>query len=478
MTTNREKSIIEDNRFTNKGMIFMKKVKIAFIGAGSVCFCPATISDILHNKFLRSCDLEIALMDIRKEALEVSGGLCNKLKEKYKKDAKIITTLGLKEALCGADFVITAIEVERYFYWSQDFHIPRKYGFRQVYGENGGPGGLFHALRNMGPMINIAKTMEEVCPNAYLLNYTNPEAKLVTAISKASNIKVVGLCHGEVGAVHEVADMLGVGIDDIETEVSGINHFGVVTKILDKKTGKDLYPEFIRKEQEKGKLVHWDYSAFSRTLLHLYGKWVYPCSNHSGEYFSWSDQFVAAQPMQYYYNPMTEDPWSSVTNEPLEFMYTIERGSWEEAAAGTSSDEAFKMAFDLDGEENVSNEYGVKIIEAIASDTPTHIGAVNVPNKGFAPSLPDGMVVEVPALVDGSGIHPKVTSEIPKGLAGQMTIVGNVSDLLYEAYAEKSRKKLLQAILLDPTVSTYANAVALVNEMCERQKDILPEMHW
>lgn len=458
-----------------------KKLKIVFVGAGSVCFCPPTISDILHNEFIRSCDLEIALMDIRKEALEISGDFCCKLRDKYKKDAKIITTLDLREALAGADFVIAAIEVDRYFYWSQDYHIPRKYGFRQVYGENGGPGSLFHALRNMGPMIHIAKTMEELCPNAILLNYTNPEAKLITAISKASNIQAVGLCHGEVGGVKQVAEILGISPEDIESEVSGLNHFGVFTKITDKKTGKDLYPELIEKEKQIGKLVHWDHQALARIMLRIYGKWIYPGSNHIGEYFAWSDQFVAAQPLQYYYDPLTEKPWSSTENEPLEFLYSIEsKKSWEDDVASSTTEEIFQKALNQDenNDGKPSKEYGVKIIEAVASGKSIRIGAVNVPNKGYAPGLPEGMVVEVPAIVDGTGIHPLKTEAIPKALAGQMAVVGTITELLYEAYVEKSRKKLLQAILLDPTVSTYTNAIALIDEMCELQKDILPELYW
>lgn len=455
-----------------------KKVKVAIIGAGSVVFCPCTVNDIFHSEFFQKCDLEIALMDIREKALHVSKELCDKLREKYKKDAKIIATLDLKTALYGADFVVSAIEVERYFYWSQDFHIPRKYGFRQVYGENGGPGGLFHTLRNMGPMINIAKTMEQECPDAILLNYTNPEAKLVTAISRASKTPVVGLCHGEQGAVRNVAKILGVDPSDLETEVSGINHFGILTKIKDKKTGKDLYPELIEKEKSLDKLVHWDKWALSRIMLRVYGKWVYPGGSHSGEYFAWSDQFIAAQFMQYYYDPMTEKPWSSIVNDHLTFLDNIERNSWEEGIASVDMEEHFRNTFLNDDTNHRSLEYGVKIMEAILSGNEIRIGAVNVPNKGYAPSLREGMVVEVPAIVNADGIHPQKTAEIPLGLAGQMSIIGDVSDLCYEAYAEQSRNKLLQAILLDPTVSSYANAVALIDEMCELQKDILPPMYW
>lgn len=456
----------------------VKKLKIAIIGAGSVSFCPTTVSDILRNESIRQTELEIALMDIDQTALDISSGFCMKLKEKYKPDAKVSATLNLREALAGADFVITAIEKERYFYWSQDFHLPRNYGFRQIYGENGGPGGMFHTLRNLGPMLEIAHTMEELCPDAYLLNYTNPEAKLVGMIAKETNIKVAGLCHGEQMGVDQAALLLGMDKKDLDTEVSGLNHFGVLTRIVDKKTGQDLYPLLRQKEREMEKLAHWDEHALSRFLLRTYGVWVYPGTNHIGEYFAWSDQFLASAPMQYFYDPASESPWSDIKNPPLEFVYSLSDKSWEKDMFAAEKKDVFHAAFDTDAEPEQNHEYGVPIIEAIAFGKPVKIGAVNVVNEGYAPSLPDGMVVEVPAEVDGSGIHPVKTAAIPAGLAAMMSTLGTIADLIYEAYTEKSRHKLLQAILLDPTVSTYQGAVCLINEICELQKEILPELHW
>lgn len=455
-----------------------RKLKIAIIGAGSVSFCPTTVSDILRNGSIKTADLELALMDINQEALDISYDFCLKLKEKHNPDAKITSTLNLKEALTGADFVVTAIEKDRYFYWSQDFHIPRKYGFRQIYGENGGPGGMFHTLRNLEPMLEIAKTMEEVCPDAYLLNYTNPEAKLVGMISKATKIKVVGLCHGEQMGVDQVAKFLEIDKAELETEVCGLNHFGVITKIVHKKTGQDLYPALREKERQMEKLAHWDEYALSRIMLRLYGVWMYPGANHIGEYMAWSDQFLASAQMQYFYNPASEQPWSSKDNEPLEFIYSIAGRNWEKDMFKNEKKDIFKDAFDTDNQFTQNHEYGVPIIEAIAFNKPLKVGAVNVVNNGYAPNLPDGMVVEIPAMVDGEGIHPQKTAKIPAAIASMIATQGTITDLLYEAYVEKSRYKLLQAVMLDPTVSTYNNAVHMINEMFEMQKDILPDLKW
>lgn len=457
-----------------------EKIKIAIIGAGSVSFCPTTVFDILSNAALNTLPLEIALMDIKEDALKVSYNFCQKLRDKKNPNAKVSATLNLREALEGADFVVTAIEKDRYHYWSQDFHIPRQYGFRQIYGENGGPGGMFHTLRNLGPMLEIAHTMEEVCPDAYLLNYTNPEAKLVEMILKETKIKVVGLCHGEWWGVFQVAEMLGKKMEDIETEVCGLNHFGCITKIIDKKTGEDLYPLLKQKEREKPKLASWDHDALSRIMLRMYGVWVYPGANHIGEYFAWSDSFLASALMQYYYDPATENPWSDKDN-PLEFIYTIDSVAgrdWETDMSKKNANDIFEEAFSEIDKYEVSNEYGVPIIEAIVFNKPTRMGGVNVMNEGYAPNLPNGMVVEIPVIVDGDGIHPQKTEKIPTAIASMIATQGAITSLLHEAYVEKSRNKLLQAIMLDPTVSSYNNAVALINEMFELQKEILPEMNW
>ena len=218
-----------------------KKLKFTIIGAGSVCFCPATISDILLNERICSVPLKITLMDIAEDALKVSKGFAREAIRLMKRDVQLESTTCLEKALEGADFVVSAIEVDRYYYWSMDFHIPRRYGFRQVYGENGGPGSMFHTLRNLPPTLEIARAMERICPDAWLLNYTNPEAKLVEGVSRLTRTKVVGLCHGEGMGMDQLSQILEIPRDDIDGDVAGLNHFGWFTRIQRKSTGEDLY---------------------------------------------------------------------------------------------------------------------------------------------------------------------------------------------------------------------------------------------
>ncbi|MCL2773506.1 MAG: hypothetical protein FWD71_09170 [Oscillospiraceae bacterium] len=458
------------------------KIKFAFIGAGSISFCPATITDILKSKKFETVEnLEIYLMDILQEPLDLSCAYCREVAEFFGRKPVIRASTNLREAVEGADFVITAIEVERYHYWSQDFHIPRRFGFRQIYGENGGPGGMFHFLRNVGPMLEIARAMEKGCPDAWMLNYTNPEAKLVEAVAKLTNIKVVGLCHGEQMGMDQLSKFMEIPKDEFAAEIGGLNHFGWVTKVWRKSTGEDLYPLLREKERQIDWLAHWDEFALSRLMLRTYGFWPHPGANHIGEYIAWSDELLASAKIQYFYDPAELDPWK--TKKTPEFVYSFSsnptsRPLFSEVRQN-AGDPAYVQTFRLNGREPWgSGEYGIPIAEAIASDIPASIGAVNVLNHSYIPNVLDKMAVEVPAVVDGKGVHPKTISPLPTAVAAMISLQGTIHQLLIETYEEKSRRKLLQAMLLDPTISNYNNAVALINTMCEMQSEILPAMKW
>jgi alpha-galactosidase len=458
-----------------------KSIKIALVGAGSLSFTPCTVKDILLSEKLAEFNIEFSLMDIDKHALETCLPLTLALRDKVKRsDVKITATLDLDEALKGTSFVITAIEVDRMLYWSMDFHLPRRYGFRSVYGENAGPGGMFHLLRNLPPMLQIVRRMEAICSDAFLINYSNPEAKLIDALSKLSNIRMAGLCHGYMMGCDQIAKILGREEDSMEIVGHGLNHFGFMTSIRDKKTGKDLYPELKKREKECNWLSMWDDIALSRIMFRTYGLWPYPGTNHIGEYFAWSDSFLAGSKINYFYDPVSEHPWEEreAPNFVYSFSDTLTSVDYDEKAM--SHDDQYQKSFEY----NMSNleksrEYGIPIIESVLFDLHTVIPSLNVPNHGQMPELLDGMAVEGPVMVDASGFHPLPgEAKLPVGVAEMMNIHGGINQLLLEAFTEKSRNKLLQALLLDPTISNYNNAIALIDEMYELQKDILPEMNW
>ena len=446
----------------------MSPVKIALIGAGSSSFGPGTVRDVLLSEPLAEAGVELVLMDIVADHLRDSEQYARFAADKLGHSAKISATTDLDTALAGADFVVKAIEVDRYLYWSQDFHIPRRYGFRQVYGENGGPGGLFHALRNMGPTVEIARAMERHCPDAPLLNYTNPEHKLCEAVSRLTGIQAVGLCHGVFMGHAQIARILELPAEELATSACGINHFTWFQQIRHRETGEDLYPLLRQKEREGDWLSDWHELGLSRVLLRRFGLWPSPGANHIGEYIHWAEEFVASQ-LQYYYDPADGEPQD--TGEIPDFIYSL-RGDvtgrpWRRPPAESSGIEDIPL--------KPSGELAVPIMEGIACGLHRDLAAVNLPNQGAMPDMPDDMVVEIPAKVDTDGLHRCQLEPLPEAIAALVRLQGSIHKLLVEAFAEKSKEKLLQAILLDPTVDSYRRAVAFMEEMLRVQQDILPE---
>ncbi len=459
-------------------------LRIAIIGAGSVVFSKGTIGDILLSEVLTQTPVDLRLMDIVPAHLEGVEQFAAVAAQQLGRQVRATATSDLRAALDGADFVITAFEVDRYRYWAQDFHIPRKYGFAQIYGENGGPGGLFHALRNMGPLLEIAQTMEELCPQAWLINYSNPEAKLVQAVGKLSKIQVAGMCHGVFMGREQVSKLLELPQEEIETVACGLNHFAWFQRIRHKPTGEDLYPRLRAKERQAHWLARWDELALSRILLRTFGLWPYPGTNHSGEYLRWAGPFMATEGMQYFYDPAGSAPGAPPEGIPA-FVYDLAGRpsetplygaehvtqvypTWEGAAEGA-----------VDGERiTPSGEEGVCILEGIVGGGPLPIATANMVNRGCIPGLPNDMVVEAPAVADGAGLHLQPVAPLPTAITAMLALQGQINALLIEAYAEQSRRKLLQALLLDPTISSYQNAVALIDEMCRVQEGILPRLEW
>jgi len=455
-----------------------KKVTVAFIGAGSG-FCAQTINDFLLDDRLCEIDIEIRLLDVLEDALRLSENYAVETTRLMGKSLMITATTDLETALDGVDFVMTAIEVDRTFYWSMDYHIPRRYGSVQIFGENGGPGGMFHFLRNIVPMYHIAKTMEHLCPDAWLINYSNPEAKLVDAISRLTTIKAVGLCHGIGEGQHMISQLTGVPEKDLDVTACGLNHFGWYQKIRNRKTGEDIYPLLKKREREANWLASWDGYAFSRILLRTYGLLAYPVTNHIAEYISWGQDFIASDKMQYFHDPVSEDPW--ITGKTPQFVYLA--NDYAETPYFSDKDdspEAFmKDRFSVCRDKvTPSGEYGVPIISAMTFDNKTELLTVNMTNNGKIPGLPDDMTVELPASVDATGIHPRDMDALPDPITEMIRIQGAINKLVTEAYIEQSRYKLLQAVLLDPTGPNYNSSVAMINEMCERQKEILPPLRW
>lgn len=444
-------------------------MKIAIVGAGSRSFGPSTIRDILLSEPLCSGDPTLVLMDRVEERAQQSLDYARHVAERLGRSSGMLATSRLEEALDGAAFVVKAIEVDRFHYWSQDFHVPRHYGFRQVFGENGGPGSLFHALRNMGPTVEIARAMERLCPNALLLSFTNPEHKLCEAVSRLTAVQVFGLCHGVFGGLAEAAFILGMKPEDIEAGACGINHFTFFQYLRDRNTGEDLYPRLRELEAQGDWLCDWHEIGLARILLRRFGLWPSPGANHYGEYIRWADEFVASE-LQFFYDPADGHPWE--TGQVPEFVYSLSGDKTSRPWRKPQEPEPDPRDAPL----RPSGELAVPIMEAVNCGLRRELAAVNVPNRGAIPNLPDDMVVEVPAMADADGVRACRMQPLPEAIAAMLRLQGSINKLLVEAFAERSKAKLLQAILLEPTVHSYRNAVAMMEEMLRLQKDVLPEL--
>jgi alpha-galactosidase len=449
------------------------KLKIAFIGAGSRSFAGRTLGDLLLSEPLRVFPLEFALMDVVEEHIHGAERFCRRAAQKLNRSLTIRTTTDLEQALDGADFVVTALEVNRYLYWAQDFHIPRLFGSEQVYGENGGPGGIFHALRNMGPILRVAETMQRLCPQAWLINFSNPESKLCEALDRLTRVKAVGLCHGVFMGREQIARFLELPEEELQTTACGFNHFTWFQEIRHRTSGEDLYPRLRERERQAHWLADWDDIALGRILFRTFGLWPSPGSNHFGEYIRWAGDFLASAPMQFYYDPVEGHPWQ--TGHIPHFVYSMHQHPTDRPLFGDAGRRPHKvLAEDEEPALTFSQELLAPIVEGIACDIRHTLPAIVHPNRGAIPGIADDMTVEMPAIVDKSGIHPCRMAPLPEAIAAMIRVQGSIQKLVVEAYAERSRNKLLQAILLDPTVKSYRGAVAMLDELLRLQRDLLP----
>ena len=432
-------------------------VKICFIGAGSTIFAKNVLGDAMLTPSLQ--DAEIALFDIDEERLKESELMLQTInKNSNQSRAKIKSFSDRKEALNNANFVINAIQVGGYKPSTViDFEIPKKYGLQQTIGDSTGIGGIFRGLRTLPVMFDIAKDMEEVCPDAWLLNYTNPMAILTMGMLKATKIKTVGLCHSVQVCVPELFEHLGIknqyNLEEFQWKIAGINHMAWLLEI--NRNGEDFYPE-IRSLASKIANPHKDSVRFE--LMKHFGYYVTESSEHNAEYHPY---FIKKN------YPELIDQFQIPIDEYLRrCVDQIER--WE-----TQRDE---IVNDGSLEHTRSREYASYIMDAITTGTPTVI-AGNVLNKGLITNLPENCCVEVPCLVDKNGVQPTYVGDLPTQLAALDRTNINVQELTVEAAMTLEKDKIYQAALMDPHANSelsIAEIKAMVDELIAAHGDYLP----
>ena len=418
-------------------------MKIVFIGSGSIIFVKNLIGDCLLTPCL--ADAEYALLDIDAEKLALSERMLQRLNESVNSGrAHIRAYTSQKEALRGADFVISAIQVGGYRRVVPDFEIPAKYGLKQTYADTLGIGGIFRGLRTVPVMQDIVRDMMEVCPDAWLLNYVNPMAIITGAMLKSTGVKMVGLCHSVQVCASDLLRGLGMPTDHLRYKIAGINHQAWLLEL--EQNGVDIYPE-IRKRAFARKDIHPDMVRYE--IFRRFGYYVTESTQHTAEYTPYfikraypglAEQYGVKTEMYRDWGNSQQEYWSharKMENEPLTHTRTKEFASY--------------------------------ILEAMTAGTPFEIAA-NVLNHGYIDNLPQGCCVEVPCVVDAAGITPRRMGRLPEQCAALNRTNINVQELTIEAALTHKREHIYHAAMLDPHTAaelSIPDIIALCDEMIE-----------
>jgi len=457
---------------------------ITVIGAGSASFGENTLSALLRSKKLKGSTLR--LVDRNAQSLDIVHRLANRLNKEW--DAKFTITAHAhhKDALKDTNFVVSAIEVgPREELWKSDYEIPLKYGAHQPYGENGGPGGFAHAARNVLPVLEIAHDMEQACPDAWFINFTNPMVRICDLINRHSKIKVVGLCHqiytgyGMVGVA--LAKDFGLQIPEglegmhadvmqhplqqqvihqtvplVDIRAAGTNHFSWIVSIHDKRTGADVYPLLRKRFFELDE----KFEPLTRRVFQDLGLFPVPGDTHLCEYLPWMS------------DPNTK-PWEK---------FNIRLYDWDTMSAlrDFSLDRLNEMAdgnLTIEGLLETDSEGALEMIENIAYGGSHYHLAANLPNLGQISNLPYGSIVETPVHVDGAGIHPVHVGALPEPIAELCRRELMAAQLGVDAAVEGDYQKALQCLLLDPMIHDLDVAKDILDDYLIHYKNQLPQFH-
>ncbi|MGE6400467.1 MULTISPECIES: alpha-glucosidase/alpha-galactosidase [Bacillus cereus group] len=429
--------------------------KITFIGAGSTVFAKNVLGDCMLVPALEG--FEFALYDIDLQRLKDSENMLTNLKESLNKNIQIKAYLDRKEALKDAKYVINAIQVGGYKPSTViDFEIPKKYGLRQTIADTVGIGGIFRNLRTIPVLLDFAKDMEEVCPNALFLNYTNPMAVLTGVMNRFTSIKTVGLCHSVQSCTSELFKSLGMDSEGVQEKIAGINHMAWLLEVT--RNGENLYPEIKRRAREKQKTKHHDMVRFE--LMDKFGYYVTESSEHNAEYHPYFIKSRYPELIEKYNIPLDE--------YPRRCEQQIKR--WETMREELVNNKALDHVR--------SKEYGSGIIEAIETNIPFKFNG-NILNTGrLISNLPEKACVEVTCIADRSGITPTYVGDLPEQLAALNRTNINTQLLTIEAAITRKREYIYQAAMLDPHTAaelSLDDIVSLCDDLIEAHGEWLPE---
>jgi len=455
--------------------------KIVIIGAGSASFGSNIVATVLRSEILKGAT--IALVDYDEIALNNMAQLARVMNQEWNAEMRILSSRDRLDLLDGAHFVIVSIEVPpREFLWRLDWEIPVKHGLRQPYGENGGPGGFMHTCRQIPPFMEIVRDMEKACPDAWLINFSNPLPRITRAITKFSKIKTIGKCHQlDVGygiaaallADHfgyevpenidlhsdpansrQIIEMAQLGRQQVTITAAGLNHFTWILDIRDKRSGQDLYPYFRAAAEDAPVGVE----PFSMELFRLFGYCPVPGDSHLCEYLPWSHDTVAR-------------PWEH---------YNIRLYDWEanELYRESSHNLIARMAggeIPIDGMIDVPSEGAAEIMEAMIGGEVLFDEAINVPNEGAIPNLPDETIVEVPGRISRQGAETIALAPLPEPIAELCRREAALVEVVVDAAVTGDRQMALHALLLDPMINDIGRAEAILDDYLVTFAEHLPQ---
>lgn len=428
--------------------------KITFIGAGSTVFAKNVLGDCMQTPALQG--FELALFDIDPVRLKDSENMLNNIKKTSGSTCVVKSYSDRKEALRGAKYVVNAIQVGGYDPCTiTDFEIPKKYGLRQTIADTVGIGGIFRNLRTIPVMLDFAADIREVCPDALFLNYTNPMAVLTNAMNTLGGVQTVGLCHSVQACIPDLFRNLGMETEGVQAKIAGINHMAWLLEVT--KDGVDLYPEIKRRAAEKQKEKHHDMVRLEMMLN--FGYYITESSEHNAEYHPYFIKRNYPELIERFNIPLDEYPRRCVNQ--------IE--GWKAMREDLVSNQ--------DLTHHRSHEYASYILEAIETNVPFKIGG-NVMNTGLITNLPKEACVEVPCLVDASGVTPTYVGDLPPQCAALNRTNINTQTLTLEAAATGKKEHIYHAAMLDPHTAaelSIDDIKSLCDDLIEAHGDWLPK---
>jgi alpha-galactosidase len=428
--------------------------RIVLIGAGSVEFTRNLLGDILTSPALRTA--EIALHDIDPERLATAERMARWTAAALGAEPTISAHLERREALRGADFVVNTIQVGGAPATQLDFDVPARYGLRYTIADTVGVGGVFRALRTIPVVLGIARDMEEECPGALFLNYTNPLASVVRAVSEATPIRIVGLCHSVFWTIDTLAGYLGLPRDEIQAASAGLNHHAFILRLEHR--GRDLMPD-LRAFVDAGRTP--DDDLVRAELFRRLGFYLTEASEQQAEYSPWfiGKRDAAGDAVERFHVPIGEylDRVAHNLDEYAETKRMLDAG----------------QAFEIER----SGEYAAVIAEAMTTGVPARI-VVSAMNDGvLIPNLDAEACVEVPGLVDGLGVHPVAMGPLPLHLAAYVRGAVDMQGLTVRAALDRDRAAIEHAVMTDPIVQSHLtldDAWRLTEDMIQAEAEWLP----